>query len=241
MIRTSRQNGVTLLELLIAITLLSLLSAGILTALHAAANAMATARERLGESRRLTGAQRILEQQLAGFIPVMADYQPQAGAAPVRTPFFQGEAQSMRFVSAFSLGEGWRGRPQLLEFQVIPGEGGEGVRLIVNEHLYTGPAAAGATFLGFIPDPQRGAMIPLMRPVAAGPESFVLADRLASCRFSFREDNPVAGTQSWTGRWAAIRWPAAVRVAMTPLDPEGTRLAPLTLTAPIRVTAPPGI
>ena len=38
--------------------------------------------------------------------------------------FFQGEAQSMRFVSTYSLQQAWRGLPQILEFLVIPREDG---------------------------------------------------------------------------------------------------------------------
>ena len=66
---------------------------------------------------------------------------PIAGA---KVAFFQGEPQSMRFVSSFSLHEGDRGLPHMLEFQVISGENGAGVRLVVNELIYSGPRSTGA-------------------------------------------------------------------------------------------------
>src|SRR5205814_2063081 len=98
---------------------------------------------------RVAGAQHVVEQQLEGFMPVIAMY----GATPEerpnqKMPFFQGGPQSMRFVSSYSLQEGARGYPRILEFQVIPGENGKGVRLIVNENLYTGPPSAGMFCLG---------------------------------------------------------------------------------------------
>ena len=57
--------------------------------------------------------------------------------------FFQGETQSMRLASTYSLQQGERGLPMILEYQVIPGDENQGVRLIVNEHWYTGPRGAG--------------------------------------------------------------------------------------------------
>ena len=89
---------------------------------------------------------RILAQQLAGFIPVIAEFLPSPDSpAGVKIPFFQGRMQSMRFVSSYSLGEASRGLPQILEFQVIPGEQGNGFRLVVNENVYTGPRSPGIT------------------------------------------------------------------------------------------------
>ena len=53
----------------------------------------------------------------------------------------------MRFVTSYSLQDGWRGRPQIAALQVIPGET-QGVRLIVNETPYTGPDQAGQNIAG---------------------------------------------------------------------------------------------
>ena len=50
----------------------------------------------------------------------------------------------MRLVSTFSLQQGWRGPAEILEMFVIPGEDGEGVRLVVNETPYSRMAAGGA-------------------------------------------------------------------------------------------------
>jgi prepilin-type N-terminal cleavage/methylation domain-containing protein len=91
-------SGVTLIEVLIAVSLLSLLSLGILFSLRVGMNALDKANRKLMANRRVAGAQRILQQQLAGFIPVIAEFAP--GDAPgVKIPFFQGRAQSMRFGS----------------------------------------------------------------------------------------------------------------------------------------------
>jgi len=230
-------SGVTLIELLIAISLLSLLSVGMLMALRVGLNALEKANSKLMANRRAVSTQRILESQIAGLIPVGADCPVNLpGGRPIRVLFFEGQPQSMRFVSAYSLEEAARGYPRILEFQVIPGEQDRGVRLIVNETLYSGPLSAGASCLGLFPDPvQGGGIAPRFRPVEPGPHSFVLADRLAFCRFFYKEKLPPLLPESWLPEWRRSRWPEAVRVEMAPLEPDPSRVPLATLTVPIYV------
>ncbi|MCS6952903.1 MAG: prepilin-type N-terminal cleavage/methylation domain-containing protein [Bryobacterales bacterium] len=230
-----RRAGITLIELLIAVSLLSLLTAGVLAALRLGMNALAKTQGWLAHNRRVAATQRILEQQIAGFIPVFAECRPQLDQPPVRIPFFQGEPQTMRFVSGFSLGQAWRGYPQILEFQVVPIAPGEGVRLVVNERMYTGPASAGSACAGLAPEPEIGLPVPRFVPVEVGPYSFVLADRLAHCRFAYKEELPPPVRERWVPRWIRSQWPAAIRVEMTPLERGAVHLRPLTLVAPVRI------
>jgi len=238
-VTVKRRAGVTLIELLLAVSLLSLLSAGILTALHVGVNAMGKANARLMDNRRLSGVQRILEQQIAGFMPVVALCAPPGDRPSESLPFFQGEPQSMRFVSTYSLSDGWRGYPQILEYQVIPGDRGEGVRLVVNEHLYTGPLGAGAFCLGTAESMEIGVRVPVFRPIQAGASSFVLADRLAFCRFAFRQTLPLPARERWVDQWILPQWPSAVRIEMEPLAADAVRIPTLSITAPIHVIAEP--
>lgn len=230
--RRAAQAGFTLIELLIAITLLSLLSVGILIALRVGLSAMNKADARLMGNRRVAGVERILEQEIAGIMPVTAECQATGGAPSGRVTFFQGAPQSMRLASSFSLQEGSRGMPTILEFQVIPGENGVGVRLVVNEHLYTGPRGAGIFCTG-------GQPTPLFVPIQTGPASFVLADKLAYCRFSFRELLPPPQTARWTAEWTKQILPNAIRFEMAPLNPDPSKLEPVTLTIPVHVTRLP--
>jgi prepilin-type N-terminal cleavage/methylation domain-containing protein len=233
-------SGVTLLELLVAVSLLSLLSTGVLVALRVGLNAMAKANGKLMENRRVAGAQRMLENQIAGLMPVMAEYRSGDGPGWTRMMFFQGEEQSMRFVSAYSIREAWRGYPRILEFRVIPRPEGEGVRLVVNEHLYTGARSAGAFCLGVAPDPVLGEPAPRFLPIQVGPSSFVLADRLSYCRFSYFAPAPPPAGRRWVTRWTAPEWPLGIRIQMAPLASDVARIEPLTIVAPIRVDPIPG-
>lgn len=233
----SNSAGVTLMELLIAVLLLSLLSVGMVLTLRVALSAMTKTDSKLMANRRVASVERILNEEISGMIPVTANCV--AGGRPGgQLMFFQGEAQSMRLASTYSLHQGARGTPMILEFQVIPGENNEGVRLVVNEQWYTGPRGAGALCIGMSRDPITGIPGPSFVPIQIGGNSFVLSDRLAYCHFSFRQTRsrlqPI-----WLEHWVAPVFPDAVRVEMAPLEPELGRLQPVTLTVPIRLTRLP--
>jgi prepilin-type N-terminal cleavage/methylation domain-containing protein len=234
-----RSHGFTLIEVLIAVTLVSLLTAGLMVAMRVGLSAMNKADVKLMSNRRVMSAHRILEQQVAGIMPVVADCQAGSDKPAGRIAFFQGESQSMRFASTYSLQQATRGVPMVLEFQVIPGANNEGVRLIVNERWYTGPRGAGAVCLGTGPDPLTGAPVPRFLPIIAGPNSYVLADKLRSCSFSYSDVAAPQAAPLWTARWAQAYLPNAIRVELAPLHRDPSQLQPVALTIPIHVNRLP--
>jgi hypothetical protein len=209
------------MELLIAVTLLSMIMVGLLFALRIGLNAYGKTQTHLMDDRRVAGAQRILMDEIEGMIPLQAA----CGGGGGLTPFFQGEPDRMRLISTYSLQEAWRGRPQILEVFVIPADEG-GVRLVVNEIPYVHPKQAGTLCSG------PGKYAPMM----PGPTSFVLADKLAFCRFSFatQKDDMLAHPE-WGPYFIGRTWPVAVRVQMAPLTPDYSVLQPITVTAPLRI------
>jgi prepilin-type N-terminal cleavage/methylation domain-containing protein len=233
MTRARSRAGVTLIEMLIAVTLLSLLTLGMLMAMRVGLMAYSRTGDKLMENRRVAGAQRVLESELMGLMPVTPPCTGVPELAGLHFNFLQAEPQSMRMVSAFSLQEGWRGHPQILEFLVIPGKEGRGVRLVVNEIPYT-PTTAGKACQGTAQDPQLGVTVPVFAPIQAGPTSFILADKLDFCRFSYntgsgRETDPIAWRSAATGRG----WPHGIRIEMAPIELDPSRLQPITVTAPL--------
>jgi len=238
--RHARQHGMTLIEVLIAITLVSMLAAGMLMAMRAGVAALESSSRRIQSLRRTAGAQRILHMQAAGFLPVMA----RCGASPVQpggppVMFFQGLPAVARFVTAYSIREGSRGRPQIVELFAAPRPEG-GVRLLVNETPYTGPEGAGFFCLPPRPDAETGAVMTGFPPPQASPRSFVLADRLAYCRFFYLEDTPPLPPR-WAPVWARTDlWPAGIRIEMAGLDPAGAALPPLTFIGQFRQNRFPG-
>jgi prepilin-type N-terminal cleavage/methylation domain-containing protein len=240
----TRRNraGVTLIEVLVAITLLSLLSVAMLFALRIGLMAYSKTNAKLMDDRRVAGAQRILEQELEGIVPAVSPCSGAPGAAPGSAPtgpafgFFQAAPNAMRLVSTFSLQQGWRGRPQILELFVVPADSGEGLRLVVNELPYNGPLAAGRLCTGMAPDPVSGVSLPHFPPVMAGPASFVLADKLAFCRFAYLWPAKIATDPPvWSPVALGAGWPLAIRVEMAPLQPDPSVLQPLTVTAALHL------
>jgi len=229
-------RGVTLIELLIATLLLSFLSVGIVLTLRISLSGMAKSDSKLMANRRVSSVVRILDQEIKGIIPVTAECQSQTGGAGGKVMFFEGQPQSMRLASSYSLQQGERGLPMILEYQVIAGEEDQGVRLIVNEHWYTGSRGAGVFCVSGGAGPNGSPFV----PIAIGPGSFVLADKLQYCRFSFRDPGPKGQPPAWLPLWSNTKvLPSAIRIEMAPLTPDLGRLQPVTLTIPVRVTRRP--
>jgi hypothetical protein len=236
--------GFTLVEVLIATTLVMAITTGILIALRVGIDAMDHADARLMHNRRVMAVERILVAQASDIVPAMTTCQPRNSEDPGESiAFFQGEPQTMRFITSYSLNEGSRGLPQLLEYQVIPGEHGEGVRLVVNEHLYSGPRSARAFCSGTRVDEALGAPVPVFAPVEIGPGSFVIADKLAACHFEFLQPDKDSREKPsvWVPRWVRPVLPDAIRVVMGPLDPGASQLPLQTLTIPVRVNRDPSV
>lgn len=226
--RKGARAGITLIEVLIAMSLLSFLSIGMLLAMRIGFNTMDKTDAHLIRNRTVANVRQIIENEIAGFTFTRALWHPD----PIDTailPFVQWQPATMRFVTSYSLQDAWRGRPQIAAFQVIPGENNVGVRLIVNEAPYTGPAQAGQSILGIEPDPSTGAQVTHFAPVEPGPQSFVLADKLAYCRFSYLEPRYTEPFRVWRPDWILSSLPLGIRIEMAPLDSSKTDNGPAEL------------
>lgn len=231
--------GLTLIEILIAVSLLSLLSVGVLWSMRIGFNTMEKTDNRLIHNRRVANSRKIIENELNGFIGSFALFHPKPEENRI-VPFFQAEPGTMRFVTNYSLEDAWRGRPQLSTLTVVAGDRNEGVRLVLNEMPYTGSEQAGRLVTAVETDPQTG-WIKLRFPVAdAGPSSFVLADKLAYCRFTYMQTLYVAPFQVWRPDWLnSSIYPVAVRIEMAPLraDDGDIHVTSVTLALPVTQTA----
>ncbi len=233
---THSRAGLTLIEVLIAISLLSLLSTGMLIAMRIGLNTMEKTDAHLVQNRKVANVRQIVENEIAGFIFTRANFHP----APQQTlalNFTQFEPTSMRFVTAYSLQDAWRGRPQIGALQIIPGEQNRGVRLIVNETPYTGPEQTGLFITGIELDPTVG-QITHFAPIVPGANSFVLADKLAYCRFSYLEPRFEPPLRVWQTLWVRPTLPLGIRIEMAPLEngPAELHMSTVTATFPINRT-----
>lgn len=233
--KTTPQSGITLIEVLIAVSLLSLLSVGMLMAMRIGFNTMDKTDTHLVQNRRVANARKILENEISGFVFTQALWHP-APQVMQPVPFVQWEPSSMRFVTSYSLQDAFRGRPQIAALQVIPGDGGIGYRLIVDETPYTGQAQTGQLVTGIENN------IAHFGPIQAGSQSFVLADRLAYCRFTYQEQRYQPPFRVWRPNWITP-WllPLGVRIQMAPLDHTPGEASVIDATIPIRVDRTLGV
>jgi general secretion pathway protein J len=209
--RLRRQRGFTLIELLIAITLVAAISTGMLMAMRTGLITLEKVDGRLQENRRVMAIQQMLIRQIASVMPSLGD----CGTA--RAPMFAGTDQYLRFVSSYSLNEGARGYPQLVEYQIAPDPQG-GLQLLENEHPFLSPSSS-SLFCG---------------PFQGNPQTFQVAHGLAAARFSYR-DPLIPGEMRWLPLWNRLNLPAAVRLEMFPLHVEPGRLTLQSVNVPMRI------
>ena len=211
------QRGFTLMELMISITLVAAIATGMLMAMRGGLPSLGRTQTRLDENRRALGIQRILSLQLSGAMPV------RTGCGGSTSGFaFRGTASALAMVSTYSMTEGSRGAPHIVEYQVAPDAGGT-VQLIVHERLYS-PGST-ASFCG------EGVSL------LGSPQPLVAASRLAYCRISYFQMNPDTQFRGggWVDSWNQPDLPGSVRIDMAPAVADPIRLPIVAITAPLHI------
>lgn len=210
--RRRSQAGMTLIELLLAVTLFGAISASMGIVLNVAFTSMNKIDAKVEFNRRIISSQRSLDQILNGLIPVVTP----CGGRPVG---IMGSVNSLRFLSSYSLTEGSRGRPRIVELFAAPSPNG-GFRLLLNERPYFGKRMLTAA---------------CSQPFLTAESSYILADRLDRCLFSFRRIDRESGGEMWTPSWVFPEWPSAIRIDMAPLKFQANQIQPATVYAPLFV------
>jgi len=229
--RLRADAGLTLIEIIVAVSLLSLLSAGMVTALQIGADSWSDTRERMMLDRRIATANNILNAQLAGVVPILARVPP--GRSVTSAPFFQGEPQAMRFVTSYSLLEGVRGGLQVVELLSRPSK--NGMSLLLTHTPYRGPLSVGRFIMGSERSLDRRSRRLLFSAIRTRADTMIVADQLKTCSFSYLgEQRTPDEPPVWKPVWEDDKQiPAAVRIEMSP-GGEEVRLDPVTIVAQIR-------
>ena len=220
------EGGFTLLELLVSMTVVSLLSVTILFGWRIAAGAWGRANQLIEEQRRIAATHQLLEDQMAE----MFSYTPwlQRGATTV---FFQGERQTARFLSRYSLANRSRSGLYRIEYQIA--EASDGTHeLLMNELPLWNPDDSGLLLVGAEQNPAG----PLLRfaPFERGPETRVLLEGLLDSHFEYYRPQGPAGSGGWVTEWISRgnELPRAMAIRMTATT--GSRpLPPVSIVATI--------
>ena len=78
-----------------------------------------------------------------------------------------------------------------------------------------------------------------LTPPQTGPGTFILADKLAGCTFSYLREAPGTSRREWVPSWSERGLPLAIRIHMQPLRPDPSRAQFRTMTLPVRVNRDP--
>lgn len=183
--REHRAGGFTLVELLLAVTLLSILLALAYGGLHAATHATDRGQEILEESGRLRMAHQFVRKQLNQAIP-LAFAQVDGGAGNKEDEVFLGSADSIRFVGPMP-GYLGSGGPQVQQLSIVQGE--NGLELVLEHALVQGFEESSLKERDPIP----------------------LIDRIADAKFGFLGRDDKGDLEPWTNEWNdSSKMPAAV-------------------------------
>jgi hypothetical protein len=209
------------MEMLIGITLMGALTAGMFMAMRNGLLTMERTTVRLDENRRAVGVLSLIRRQISAAIPAKGMC-PQQGNMPV--DLFRGDHTTLTLVSSESLTQGARGYPQIVRYQFRPNPDGT-VRLELIEQRYVGMSGA----------------VAFCQPGYQAGGAFVLYDRLAGGGFSYYQADPYTRqTLGWTSSWPLQYMPAAVRIQMTAAEGSPSRMPLMSLTIPMRTSRDQG-
>jgi general secretion pathway protein J len=211
----NRASGFTLLELLVAMTVVSLLTTAILFGWRIAAGSWGRVNELVDEQRRIQSVHELLDQQIANMVPI-APWLREGNSSV----FFQGERDTARFVSRYSLLHRGRSGLYRVEYHVAQGEDGF-QRILLNEAPMHDLASVGSLLRSV--EQSAGGRILRFAPFSQRQETRVLLSGLAECFFEYLRPagaEPASWTSDWADRGSELPRAMAVRIDARPAGNE---------------------
>lgn len=224
-----RESGFSLIELMIAITLVAAISAGLLTAMRNGLLTVEKTQSRLDDARRAIGVQDLIRRQIGAAVPARGictrDQLQQL------VPIFRGDNTQMLMVSSQSMTEGARGALRLLYYRVQSNRDGS-YRLEMTEMPFSGPFSTANAC-----DPAPG----ILRIPESAVKPVVLLDNLAACQFRYRSlsFDTLLAYGPWLDKWIYPFLPFSVVIEMQPGPKADTRMPIATIAIPLHVSRNP--
>ena len=188
--RAIDRNGFTLIEVLLALTLLALLMAGAFASIHASTRAVDSGEKLIDRTNKLRVAQEFLRRELSQAQALVIEQDPTTG----ETVLFEGDAETLRFVAPMP-GYLGRGGPyvQQLSFEQQDGD----LRLLFRHAMHNGYDADEEP----LEDPE---LVPV-----------VLLEHIARARFEYRALDDTGKLDDWKDEWDKRgRMPLLVRISI---------------------------
>lgn len=187
--RPTRAAGFTLLEVLLAITLLALLLAGAMSGVRTATRAMHAGEEAIDRTNRLRVAQEFVRHELSRTMPLAFGQEKGSGANFV----FQGERDFVRFVAPMP-GHLSRGGPYVQSLELA--RGNNGLQLLFTHQMLNG--------------------FDLDKLSTKDVEPVMLIDGIRSGSIQYRKYDDEGKLDDWTDEWEDPQTlPVMVRIELT--------------------------
>lgn len=189
-LRPRPQHGFTLLEVILALTLLALLMTGAYAGITATTRAVDSGEKLIDRTNRLRVAQEFLRREISQAQALVIEQEPTTG----ETILFEGDAETLRFVAPMP-GYLGRGGPyvQQLSFEQHEGD----LRLLFRHAMHNGYKADEEP----LEDPD-------LEPV-------VLLERIREARFEYRALDDTGKLDDWKDEWDKKgRLPLLVRISI---------------------------
>src|SRR5262249_16483746 len=135
--RRTGPRGFTLIELLVSVTIMAMISAVVLSGLRTGMLAWDKGTKHIEDLRRSRVAFQVMHDAVAGALPLMYTVKTEKG--PVRRLAFEGENDSVRFVSRMSFKDGPDSIPRWIVIRWMKGSNEASGRLIVEERTIMPP------------------------------------------------------------------------------------------------------
>ncbi|MBI4460963.1 MAG: prepilin-type N-terminal cleavage/methylation domain-containing protein [Acidobacteria bacterium] len=222
-----RASGFTLLELLVSITMVSLLVTTVLFGWRIAASAWGKASSRLEEERTVLSTHMLLQEQMASMTPQQAWVEGSG-----REVFFQGEPQAARFVSRYSLVHRAQSGLYLIEYQIaMQPDGTE--QLLLNESPVNSNEGLGNQIAGADMVPEgRKLRFAAFEP---GAKTVRLLQGMQEIRFEYFRAASFSQPGEWTDQWLNFNneLPRAMAIRVVSRAESGA-LKPVSIVAAVR-------
>jgi prepilin-type N-terminal cleavage/methylation domain-containing protein len=200
------EKGFTLIETIVAVTLVAMMAVGIWSIFRTGIRSWARGTEYIDASQRYRNILDLVRKQMASAYPLLAPTDPDSPSSSY--PIFLGTETSLNFISLNSLNFQESPGLTLVNYEVIPNAEGD-FSLVESETRY----------IGELPDTEENTV-----PVNTIP----LFENLTECYFEYRKadddpDNPGEWVMEWDGQEIG-KLPVAISMTMLATDTNGTTL-----------------
>jgi prepilin-type N-terminal cleavage/methylation domain-containing protein len=202
--RDRTEEGFTLLEIIIAVTLVAMMSVGLWAILRISVTSWKRGSDAIDANQRSRSIFDLVKKQMTSIYGIYTPFDPQSGVAPY--PIFSGEENSMQFISLCSL-----------RFQENPGLTMVSYDVVQDAHGNYALMEREARYLGL--EPGRESVTDRKEDTAV-----TIFENLSSFNFEYFDPGTREFPAQWVREWSARdtgRMPAAISMTMIAKDPKG--------------------